>query len=140
MTRPAEWTIPALAYLGDAVMEVFVREHLVAKGLAHSAVLNREALKYVRASAQAAAADRLLPLLSEEETAWFHRGRNSKHLNFPKNADPADYRKATGLEVLFGYLHESGQNDRARELFAAGYELQKESMKKEEQKHEKSEN
>ncbi len=132
MARPAEWTIPALAYLGDAVMELFVREHLVASGLAHSAALNRAALKFVRASAQAAAADRLLPLLTEEETAWFHRGRNSKHLNYPKNADPADYRKATGLEVLFGYLHETGQESRARELFAAGYELPEKSTKNEE--------
>ena len=132
MARPAEWTIPALAYLGDAVMELFVREHLVASGLAHSAALNRAALKFVRASAQAAAADRLLPLLTEEETAWFHRGRNSKHLNYPKNADPADYRKATGLEVLFGYLHEIGQESRARKLFAAGYELPEKSTKNEE--------
>ena len=127
MTRPTEWTIPALAYLGDAVMELFVRERLVAQGLAHSATLNRAALQYVRASAQAAAADRLLPLLTEEETAWFHRGRNSKHLNFPKNADPADYRKATGLEVLFGFLHASGQQARARALFEAGYNFPNES-------------
>lgn len=132
MARPAEWTIPALAYLGDAVMEVFVREHLVNEGLAHSAALNRAALKFVRASAQSAAADRILPALSEEELGWFHRGRNSKHLNFPKNADPADYRKATGLEVLFGYLHETGQQARARELFAAGYELPEKSTKNEE--------
>ena len=139
MTRPTEWTIPALAYLGDAVMELYARERLVAQGLAHSAALNRAALQYVRASAQAAAAERLLPLLTEEETAWFHRGRNSKHLNFPKNADPADYRKATGLEVLFGYLHASGQEKRARELFEAGYEPIK-SQKSEEQKNEKPEN
>ncbi len=132
MARPVEWTIPALAYLGDAVMELFVREHLVAGGLAHSATLNREALRFVRASAQAAAADRLLPLLTEEELAWFHRGRNSKHLNFPKNADPADYRKATGLEVVFGYLHETKQEPRAHELFAIGYGLKKESTKDEE--------
>ena len=132
MARPVEWTIPALAYLGDAVMELFVREHLVAGGLAHSAMLNREALQFVRASAQAAAADRLLPLLTEEEAAWFHRGRNSKHLNFPKNADPADYRKATGLEVVFGYLHETKQELRARELFATGYGLKQEPTKDEE--------
>lgn len=139
MARPTEWTIPALAYLGDAVMELFVREHLVAEGLAHSAALNRAALRFVRASAQAAAAERLLPVLTEEETAWYHRGRNSKHLNFPKNAEPADYRKATGLEVLLGYLHASGQDARARELFAAGYELPVESQKSEEQKNEKPE-
>lgn len=132
MARPAEWTIPALAYLGDSVMEVFVREHLVKRGLAHSAALNRAALKFVCASAQAAAADRVLPLLTEEELGWFHRGRNSKHLNFPKNADPANYRKATGLEVLFGFLHESGQEERARELFAAGYELPEKLTKNEE--------
>lgn len=132
MARPAEWTIPALAYLGDAVMEVFVREHLVDEGLAHSAALNRAALKFVCAPAQAAAAERILPLLTEEEQGWFHRGRNSKHLNFPKSADPADYRKATGLEVLFGYLHETGQQTRARALFAAGYELPEKLMKDEE--------
>ena len=140
MARPAEWTIPALAYLGDAVMELFVREHLVSGGLAHSDALNRAALQFVRASAQAAAAGRILPLLSEEETSWFHRGRNSKHLNYPKSADPADYRKATGLEVLFGYLHASGQQARARELFAAGYGLNENLKQNKENDHEKSEN
>ena len=75
---------PALAYLGDCVVELLVREHLVSRGLSHSDSLNRAALEFVRASAQSEAVERLLPRLTEEELAVYRRGRNSRRLNFPK--------------------------------------------------------
>lgn len=116
-----EVSVPALAYLGDSVMELLVRERLVKGGLSHSAALNRAALAYVTATAQAGAAERLLPYLTATEESYYRRGRNSGHLNFPKTAKPAEYRMASGLETLFGYLHLSGQTARARELFALAY-------------------
>lgn len=116
-----EMSTPALAYLGDCVLELCVREYLVASGLSTSRNLNREALNYVRASAQAEAMKKLFPLLSEEEEAFFKRGRNIGHTNVPKNATVSDYRTATGMEVLFGYLHVSGQKERINELFRAAY-------------------
>ena len=116
-----EISTPALAYLGDCVLEMQVRERLVCRGLSKSGHLNSEALGYVRASAQAAAMERILPLLSEIETQYYKRGRNSGHLNVPKSASPSQYRMATGMEVLFGYLHLSGQTERIKELFEAAY-------------------
>lgn len=116
-----EISTPALAYLGDCVLEMQVRELLVGKGLSKSGHLNSEALRYVRASAQAQAMARILPLLSEEEERIYKRGRNSGHLNVPKSASQSEYRAATGMEVLFGYLHLSEQQTRIRELFAAAY-------------------
>ncbi len=111
----------ALAYLGDAVLELLVREHLVKEGYSSSKSLNAHARTFVSAPAQAAAMERLLPILSEEEDAIFRRGRNIGHTNTPKNATVAQYRAATGMEALFGYLHCLGQTDRVRELFVKAY-------------------
>ena len=111
----------ALAYLGDAVIELLVRERLVENGYASSKALNAKALGFVRAGAQAAAMERLLPHLTEEEQAAFRRGRNIGHTNTPKSATVAEYRNATGMEALFGYLHIKGEQARIRELFALAY-------------------
>ena len=111
----------ALAYLGDAVIELLVRERLVSEGYTSSKALNARALDYVRAPAQAAAMSRITPLLTEEESAVFHRGRNIGHTSTPKNATVGEYRVATGMEALFGYLHMMGREQRARELFAIAY-------------------
>ena len=116
-----EISTPALAYLGDCVLELRVRELLVKRGLSKSGHLNAEALRFVRASAQAEAMERILPLLTEEETRIYKRGRNSGHLNVPKSASQAQYRTATGMEVLFGYLHLSEQSERMEQLFEAAY-------------------
>lgn len=116
-----EIATPALAYLGDCVLELRVREHLVAEGLSKSAHLNEAALGFVRASAQATAVKRILPLLDEEETRVFLRGRNSSHIHVPKSATVEDYRAATGMEVLFGYLHLAERHARIDELFRAAY-------------------
>ncbi len=121
MIRLNEISTSALAYLGDCVLELRVRELLVKRGISKSGHLNAEALHFVRASAQAEAMERILPLLTEEETKIYKRGRNSAHLNVPKSASQAQYRTATGMEVLFGYLHLSEQMERIEELFAAAY-------------------
>ncbi len=124
MAEPlCSYSTAALAYLGDCVIEMCVREHLVRAGYSSSARLNRIALDFVRAPMQAQAMKRILPLLSEEETAVFHRGRNGGHGHTPKSATMAEYRAATGMEALFGYLHLAGRQERIRELFAAAYPM-----------------
>ena len=111
----------SLAYLGDCVIELFVRERLTVSGISSSKNLNREALKFVSAPAQAAAMNNILELLTEEEAGFFRRGKNLSHMNVPKNATPSEYRSATGMETLFGFLHLSGNTERARELFDLAY-------------------
>lgn len=119
-----EITTPALAYLGDSVLETCVRTYLVAeRGLSTSAHLNKEALAFVKATAQSAAMERLEPLLSDEETLYYHRGRNIGHTNVPRSASPVEYRRATGMETLFGYLSLTGQTERIDTLFRIGYGL-----------------
>ena len=117
-------TTPALAYLGDSVLEVYVRTYLVAeRGLSTSAHLNRASLDLVRATAQSEAVGRLEPHLTEEEASVYRRGRNMGHGNVPKSASVAEYRRATGMEVLFGYLYLKGQTERLDYLFRLGYGL-----------------
>ena len=123
-TAFSQYSTAALAYLGDCVLEMCVREHLVKSGHSSSATLNKKALDYVRAPMQAQAMKRLIPHLSEEEEAIFHRGRNVGHTNTPKSATVAEYRAATGMEALFGYLHLAGRTERIRELFCLAYEIE----------------
>lgn len=119
-----EMSTPALAYLGDCVIELCVREHLVESGFSTSAHLNAEALNYVKASAQAEAMKQILPLLDETEEVYFKRGRNIGHTNVPKRATVSEYRIATGMEVLFGYLHVAGKQERIKELFCRAYGIE----------------
>ena len=123
------YSTAALAYLGDSVLELCVRRPRVRSGYASSAKLNRLALDYVRAPMQAEAMKKILPLLDEEETAVFHRGRNVGHTNTPKSATVAEYRAATGMEALFGYLYLGGRSERIDALFVAGYGLDGEADK-----------
>ena len=116
----------ALAYLGDSVLELLVRERLVAARIYQSRKLNKMALEYVTAPKQAAAAERILPLLSEEENTIFHRGRNLDHANIPKSATKSEYLMASGLEALFGYLHLIQADERMNQLFLAAYPNEKE--------------
>lgn len=117
-----EVSTEALAYLGDSVLEIRVRERLVESGISGSGNLNRASLSYVKASEQAAAMHRILPLLTEEEEQIFKRGRNMSGGNVPKSATMSQYRAATGMEVLFGYLHLLGRHERIDELFERAYE------------------
>lgn len=128
-----EISVPALAYLGDCVLELCVRRLLVERGLSTSAHLNAAALDYVRAPAQADAVKRILPHLTEEEEGYFRRGRNMGHSNVPKRATVSEYRAATGMEVLFGYLHMSGQEERIQGLFALAYPREAEEASKNDQ-------
>lgn len=117
-----EISTPALAYLGDCVIELCVRELLVEKGLSSSKSLNGASLCFVRAEAQANAVMKILPMLTEEENAAYRRGRNIGHTNTPKSATVGQYRMATGMEALFGYLHLRGETARIKELFLIAYE------------------
>ena len=103
----------ALAFVGDGVYSLMVRERLLSQANRPVADLHRLAVREVRAEAQAAAMDRLLPHLNEEEEAVFKRGRNAH-----STRTGAEYHRATGLESLFGYLYLAGRIDRVRELFA----------------------
>ena len=116
-----EVSTEALAYLGDSVLEIRVREKLVNDGISGSGNLNRASLAYVKASEQAAAMHRIIPILSEEEALVFKRGRNMSGGNVPKSATMSEYRTATGMEVLFGYLHLLGRQERIDELFSLAY-------------------
>ncbi len=114
----------SLAYLGDCAIELCVREYLVKeKGFSSSAKLNKEALQFVKASRQAEAMKNIIDILTEEETAVFHRGRNMGHSNTPKSATMAEYRSATGMEALFGWLYLAKRQDRINELFRLAYRL-----------------
>ena len=106
----------ALAFLGDAVFGLYVREKLLLQGNAPAQQLHRKAVGYVCARAQSKAVEEIAGLLSPDEESVYRRGRNA-HSRPPKNTDVADYRRATGLEALFGYLHLCGETDRARDLF-----------------------
>lgn len=116
-----------LAYLGDSVIELWVRERLVRAGMPGSRELNAAALGYVTAPAQAAAMKIILPLLDGEEAAIFRRGRNIGHTNLPRRATAAEYRSATGMEALMGWLHLCGRTERIAALLDAGYKVSAES-------------
>ena len=107
-----------LAYLGDAVYELQVRQHVLDQGICKAEHLHRAAVRYVRAEAQAQALKILLPDLSEEEVALVKRARNKKITSKPKNADPIAYKWATALEALIGYLYLSEQKERLLEIIA----------------------
>lgn len=118
------YSTAALAYIGDCAIEICVREYLVKEQeISSSAKLNKEALNFVKASCQAEAMKNILPLLTEEENDVFHRGRNMGHSSTPKSATVAEYRNATGMEALFGWLHLAGKKERINELFRIAYNL-----------------
>ena len=112
----------ALAYLGDSVIELCVRQMLVEKGVSSAKNLNSTALLFVKAEAQADAVKVIMPLLTDEENAAYRRGRNIGQTNVPKSATVGQYRMATGMEALFGYLYLKGEKARINELFAIAYE------------------
>ena len=107
-----------LAHLGDAVYELLVRTYLCAHGKATGKGLHRATVELVRAPAQAEAAEKILPMLTEEEQAVFRRGRNANVQSIPKNASRAQYQQATALEALIGWLYLRGEKARIEELFA----------------------
>ena len=106
-----------LAFLGDAVYELCVRTLLTHDISKPAGKLHKESVQYVNASFQAEAAKAILPLMNEDEEAVFKRGRNAHSAHSPKNQSSADYRYATGLEALFGYLYLCGENERIAYFF-----------------------
>ncbi len=116
-TPPHLLSPSTLAFVGDVVYELLVRQRLVAHGDRPVGRLHNLAVEQVRASAQAEAYHILEPHLSEKELAVLKRGRNANTASPPKNTEPQHYRKATGVETLFGLLHLQGQNERINELF-----------------------
>lgn len=108
-----------LAHIGDGVFELLCRSYLCAKGGKTVDRLHRDTIQMVKATSQAKFVDKLLPLLNEDELAYYRRGKNSHVHAVPKSATPAEYAKATGLEALFGALYLSGQTERLNELFRA---------------------
>ncbi len=111
----------ALAYLGDAVLEVQVRTYLLSLNISGSGKLNHLALRFVTAAAQSAAFERISSALTEDELYIYKRGRNQNGIRAPKSASASDYRRATGFEALFGWLELNGSFDRKRELFNLAY-------------------
>lgn len=114
---PKQLSPLALAFLGDAVYEILVRERLVRMGSRPSSELHRLSVAQVCCRAQALASEKLVPVLTEEEAEIFRRGKNARPGHIPRNADQQDYHLATALEALFGYLYLNGRNDRVREIF-----------------------
>lgn len=121
--QPANLLNPVvLAYVGDAVFEVYVRQRLIASGSRKPHELHKAATRYVSAASQARLLARWGPLLTEEEADVARRGRNAKSGQPPRNADPGDYRHATGLECLVGYLYYKGERSRLEELIGLAFE------------------
>ena len=106
-----------LAHIGDAVFELLVRTWLCAHGKATGKGLHQATIRLVCAESQAEKAERILPLLTEEETAVFKRGRNAQVHSVPGHASRAQYGEATALEALLGWLWLKGRKDRVNELF-----------------------
>ena len=111
-----------LAYIGDSVYEVYVRNRII---LEHpdmpAGKLHKQSIKFVSAKAQANSILSIENILNDDETAIYKRGRNAKSATVPKNADVTQYRQATGFEALIGYLYLCRQNERLAEIMEAAY-------------------
>lgn len=110
--------VSALAFLGDVVWEIMVREMLTVSGKCKADKLHARNIEMVNATYQANASKLLMEHLTEEETRMFIRGRNTHTAHTPRNKSKSEYHAATGLEVLFGWLYINGKTDRVKELFS----------------------
>ncbi|MCQ2435963.1 MAG: hypothetical protein MJ101_03560 [Clostridia bacterium] len=110
-----------LAYVGDAVLETFVREKLILRDMPNTGAMSAEAQKHVCAVRQSEKVDLLMPLMTEDEISVYKLGRNYKSSTKPHHATAVEYHRASGFEAVFGYLHLSGNDLRARELFERVY-------------------
>ncbi len=115
--RRGDYNPLTLAYMGDSYFETLAREYLIGDGNVKVSSLNDASKSIVTAASQSNFVERLLPLLSEEELAIYKSGRNAKSAHRSKSASAVDYRRATGLECLYGYFWFSGNHTRAKELF-----------------------
>ena len=117
--RARELNPLVLAYIGDAVYELYIRRSLIAAHSVSAHELHLRSIRFASAVGQSQALERVLPLLDEEETAIYRRGRNSKSATVPKHAEVRQYRRATGLESVFGFLYLTGRTERLRTLVSA---------------------
>ena len=107
-----------LAFIGDCIYEILVRENLVKNANRPVNDLHHESVKFVSAKAQTKAFEKIEDILTEDEMSIFKRGRNAKVGHTPKSACTGEYHTATGVEALFGYLYLSGKEERIKELFS----------------------
>ena len=117
-SNPKQISPLTLAFVGDGVYDLFVRQFLVDKGQRPVGELNKIKVELVNCKSQAVFAKELMPMLTEEELAVYKRGRNASPKCTPKNGTVGDYHSATGLEALFGYLYLSGEDKRLEQLFS----------------------
>jgi len=122
MQNPTQYSPLALAFLGDAVFGLLVREQLLQQANRPAGELHKLATAQVNARAQAELAKQLLPQLTDEEAAVFRRGKNAKPGTLPQSCTAHEYALATGLEALFGWLWLRGNEARARGLFCSFFE------------------
>ena len=115
----------SLAYLGDAVYEVIVREMILAKYPLDAGKAHQHAVRYVSAGGQAKAARAMMEsgFLTEDEEHLLKRARNHRSMSRPQHADPKDYKYATGFEALLGYLHLAGDKDRIAEITSEAFRI-----------------
>lgn len=113
---PKELNALLLAYVGDAVYELYVRYHLLSQGMMRPNDLQKRAVRYVSATAQAEVSRQIQTLLTEEEQDILRRGRNMRTGSVPKHVSVADYRASTGLEALIGFWYLSGDKERLNEM------------------------
>lgn len=114
--RPERLSPLVLAYIGDTLYDLFVRQYLVSQPNHRLAHLHQEASKYVSAKAQSSALQMIMPMLNDEEKSIVKRGRNAKSNTIAKNADVLEYRHSTAFECLLGYLYYNRQFDRLKEI------------------------
>lgn len=107
-----------LAFVGDAVYSLYIRQWIVLTDKSKVKDLHSHVTNFVKASGQSNFIEKLLPIFTEDEMAVFKRGRNYKTLSTAKNASVIDYKRATGLEAVFGYLYLSGQRARLNEILS----------------------
>ena len=117
-TEAKQYNPVVLAFLGDAVYSLYVREKLTLSGVGRTSDLQRTAAKIVSAKGQSVFLEKVLPLLTEEETEIFRRGKNAKKSTKSKSASHLEYNRSTGFEAVLGYLYLTGEEERIAELLA----------------------
>lgn len=126
---PEQYSPLTLAYIGDAIYEIYIRTMIVTRANATVHLLHEKSSALVRAGKQSEIVGILEPLFTEKERQVYHRGRNAKAYTKAKNAGILEYRRATGLEAVMGYLYLKGDLDRIRELLAAGLGVEAETLR-----------
>lgn len=126
---PEQYSPLTLAYIGDAIYEIYIRTMIVTRANAPVHLLHEKSSALVRAGKQSEIVGILEPLFTEKERQVYHRGRNAKAYTKAKNAGILEYRRATGLEAVMGYLYLKGDLDRIRELLAASLGVEAETLR-----------